>query len=108
MAPAGYATAPCVSKNRVHGICRAPMLTTEALVALGICLPLLAPVLPACWEREAPYPAHSMISFARTNTMRGTARPRSRAVFRLTAISYLSGACTGRSAGLAPLRMRST
>jgi hypothetical protein len=50
----------------------------------------------------------SMTSVARASTLRGTLRPRSFAALRLRAISYRVGACTGRSAGLAPLRMRST
>src|SRR5436189_131328 len=36
-----------------------------------------------------------MISSARANTMRGTARPRVLAVLRLSAVSYLLGVCTG-------------
>src|SRR4029077_3260079 len=35
-------------------------------------------------------------------------RPSTLAVLRLIASSYLVGACTGRSAGFSPLRMRST
>ena len=38
----------------------------------------------------------------------GTVRPSALAVFRLITNSYLVGACTGRSAGFSPLRMRST
>ena len=38
----------------------------------------------------------------------GTVRPSAFAVLRLTASSYLVGACTGRSAGFSPFRMRST
>src|SRR6516225_8445080 len=45
---------------------------------------------------------------ARSKTMRGTERPRVLAVLRLSASSNLLGVCTGRSPGLAPLRMRST
>src|SRR5262249_61791330 len=39
---------------------------------------------------------------------RGDSSPSAFAVFRLTTSSYLVGACTGRSAGFVPLRMRST
>ena len=38
----------------------------------------------------------------------GTSMPSALAVFRLITSSYLVGACTGRSAGFSPLRMRST
>jgi hypothetical protein len=38
----------------------------------------------------------------------GTSRPSAWAVLRLITSSYLVGACTGRSAGFSPLRMRST
>ena len=37
----------------------------------------------------------------------GTVRPRAFAVLRLMTSSYLVGACTGRSAGFSPFRMRS-
>jgi hypothetical protein len=59
-----------------------------------------------CWKPL--FRSQSMISSARANTMRDTARPRVLAVLRLSAISYLLGVCTGRSPGAAPLRMRST
>ena len=38
----------------------------------------------------------------------GTLRPSAFAVLRLITSSCLVGACTGRSAGFSPLRMRST
>ena len=38
----------------------------------------------------------------------GTVRPSALAVLRLITSSYLVGACTGRSAGFSPFRMRST
>ena len=38
----------------------------------------------------------------------GMSRPSALAVLRLITSSYLVGACTGRSAGFSPLRMRST
>ena len=38
----------------------------------------------------------------------GMVRPSALAVLRLITSSYLVGACTGRSAGFSPLRMRST
>ena len=36
----------------------------------------------------------------------GTSRPITLAVLRLITVSYLVGACTGRSPGFSPLRMR--
>src|SRR5262245_14639232 len=53
-------------------------------------------------------PPHSITSSARASSVEETVRPSVLAVFRLMASSNLVGACTGRSAGLAPLRMRST
>src|SRR5512132_597017 len=50
---------------------------------------------------------HSITSSARASSVGGTSRPSAFAAFRLITSSYLVGACTGRSAGLAPLRMRS-
>src|SRR5215813_2064862 len=53
-------------------------------------------------------PPHSITSSARRRTTSGTWRPSAFAVFMLSTVSYLVGACTGRSAGFSPLRMRST
>src|SRR5262245_46112527 len=52
--------------------------------------------------------AHSITSSARASTEGGSSRPSAFAVLRLITSSYLVGACTGRSAGFSPLRMRST
>src|SRR5262245_23861814 len=51
---------------------------------------------------------YSITSSARVSTDEGIVRPIAFAVLRLTTNSYLVGVCTGRSAGLSPLRMRST
>ena len=51
---------------------------------------------------------HSITSSARASSIAGTSRPSALAVLRLITSSYLVGACTGRSAGFSPLRMRST
>src|SRR5713226_4172238 len=59
-------------------------------------------------KRDELAPLHSITSSARASRVGGTARPRAMAVLRLIASSYLVGACTGRSPGFAPLRMRST
>src|SRR5262249_15566724 len=63
----------------------------------------------AAEQRDELAPAsHSITSSARASTVVGMSRPSAFAVFRLTTSSYLVGACTGRSAGFSPLRMRST
>src|SRR5262249_42052773 len=51
---------------------------------------------------------HSITSSARPRSVSGTSIPSALAVLRLITSSYLVGACTGRSAGFSPLRMRST
>jgi hypothetical protein len=51
---------------------------------------------------------HSITSSARASSDGGTVRPSALAVLRLIASSYLFGACTGRSAGFSPFKMRST
>ena len=51
---------------------------------------------------------HSITSSARASSACGTTRPSALAVLRLITVSNLVGACTGRSAGFSPLRMRST
>ena len=75
------------------------------------------PLLRTCGKRHrrrAPKPhdeiapLHSITSSARASTDGGTSTPSALAVLRLTTVSYLVGACTGRSAGFSPLRMRST
>src|SRR5215831_19033079 len=50
---------------------------------------------------------HSITSSARTSSEGGTSKPSAFAVLRLRVVSYLVGACTGRSAALAPRRIRS-
>src|SRR5204862_7738217 len=52
--------------------------------------------------------AYSFSSSARASTDGGMARPSAFAVFVLTTSRNVVGCCTGRSAGLAPRRMRST
>jgi hypothetical protein len=51
---------------------------------------------------------YSITSSARASSDGGTSRLSPLAVLRLMISSYLVGACTGRSAGFSPLRMRST
>ena len=52
--------------------------------------------------------AYSTTSSARTSNDGGTVRPSALAAFRLIASSNFEGCITGRSAGLAPLRIRPT
>ena len=51
---------------------------------------------------------HSITSSAMASTLEEWSSPSAFAVLRLIVSSYLVGACTGRSAGFSPLRMRST
>src|SRR5262245_35066236 len=62
----------------------------------------------AAEQRDELAPRHSITSSARASSVGGKSRPSALAVFRLITSSYLVGACTGRSAGFSPLRMRST
>src|SRR5262249_31947128 len=50
---------------------------------------------------------YSITSSARATSLSGTVWPSAFAVSRLTTVSNLVGACSGRSAGFTPLRMRS-
>src|SRR5262249_20633112 len=58
-------------------------------------------------EGELAPPNHSITSSARASSVGGTCRPSALAVLRLITSSYLVGACTGRSPGFSPFRMRS-
>src|SRR6478752_10677051 len=51
---------------------------------------------------------YSMTSSARASSVGGISRPSALAVLRLITSSYFVGACTGRSEGFPPRRMRST
>src|SRR3954451_7517707 len=62
----------------------------------------------AAEQRDEIAAFHSMTSSARESSDGGTVRPSALAVVRLIAVTYLVGACTGRSAAFSPLRMRST
>src|SRR5262245_22925966 len=69
---------------------------------------------PRCSSRAADQrdelatPDHSITSSARASSVGGISRPSTFAVLRLITNSYLVGACSGKSAGFSPLRMRST
>ena len=69
------------------------------------CLPRKA--CPAKMTNQPPG-IQSITASARVSSVTGMARFRISAVFRLMTNSNLVGACTGRSAGFSPLRMRST
>src|SRR5262249_31566819 len=62
----------------------------------------------AAEQRYERAPFHSIPLSARASKVGGISRPRALAVLRLMISSNLAEACTGRSAGLVPLRMRST
>src|SRR5262249_5849082 len=62
----------------------------------------------AAQQRDELAPPHSITSSARASSVGGTSRPSALAVLRLMTSSKLVGSSTGRSEGLAPLRMRST
>src|SRR5215475_8337089 len=57
-------------------------------------------------QRDKLATSHSITSSARASSVAGTSRPSARAVLRLITSSYLVGACTGKSPGFSPLRMR--
>src|SRR5262249_42326871 len=57
-----------------------------------------------CYEVAPP---HSITSSASASRFTGISMPSAFAVLRLMTSEYFVGCCTGRSAGLAPLRMRS-
>src|SRR5262249_45211590 len=62
----------------------------------------------AAEQRDELASRHSITSSARASRLSGTVSPSAFAVLRLITSSYFVGACTGRSAGFSPLRMRST
>src|SRR5262245_25017076 len=60
-------------------------------------------------EPHDEFPAlHSITSSVRASSVSGTVRPSALAVLVLITSSYFVGACTGRSPGFSPLRMRPT
>src|SRR6478736_9706007 len=59
-------------------------------------------------EQPQQIPSYSITSSARARSVSGTSRPSALAVLRLITSSYFVGACTSRSAGFSPRRMRST
>src|SRR5262249_11375333 len=61
----------------------------------------------AAEQRDELAARHSITSSARASSVGGTSMPSAFAVLRLMTSSNLVGACTGRSAGGVPLRIRS-
>src|SRR5262245_56346681 len=66
------------------------------------------PCRRAAEERDELASFHSITSSARASTVGGRSMLSALAALRLMTSSRLTGSCTGRSAGLAPLRIRST
>src|SRR5262245_4886452 len=62
----------------------------------------------AAQQRDEIAPPHSITSSASCCSWTGTSRPSALAVLRLMTNSYFVGNWIGSSAGVAPLRMRST
>src|SRR5437763_1821000 len=69
---------------------------------------LLGPDLHRLDRTSFAWRTYSITSSARVSRVGGKTSPRDFAVLRLITNSYLVGACTGKSAGFWPLRMRST
>jgi len=78
-------------------------LQRSAIIEAGLLFPY-KPTLSNC-SKAASY---SITASARTSTLAGTSRSSALAVLRLSTVSNLVGACTGKSAGFSPFRMRST
>src|SRR6516164_8962250 len=70
--------------------------------------PLSCPLSPLPDPCSAADRSYSITSSARASSVGGTSRPSAFAVLRLITSSNLVDACTGRSAGFSPLRIRST
>jgi len=65
-------------------------------------------LLSSSWSRRSEWPSYSITWSARSRSACGIVRPRALTVLRLTTSSNLVGCSIGRSAGRAPLRIRST
>ena len=61
-----------------------------------------------CSKFDARHENYSISSSALASNADGTDRPSGLAILRLMTSANLVGSCTGRSAGFAPLRMRTT
>ena len=67
-----------------------------------------SPDCSACKSCDEFAPPHSITSSARARSVGGIVRPSAFAVFRLMTSSNFEGHSMGRSAGLSPLKIRST
>src|SRR5262245_48933267 len=99
----------CQSAQRLLVIVSPRQQHTDPPHALGLLRPHSErPRRRPAEKRDELATPHSITSSARASTAGGISRPSTLAVLRLITSSYLVGACTGRSAGFSPLRMRST
>src|SRR5262249_55888627 len=89
----GYVQSDC--RNLAHGWL--PFLVIRHRHQIGTSMP-----------QGGHPPHHSITTSARASRLSGTVTPSAFAVLRLMTSSYLVGACTGRSLGFSPLRIRST
>src|SRR5262249_24756229 len=80
-------------------------LSRYATLATKRALPLTWAGLPPAGSHQLAWRTHSITSSARASKVGGISRPSARAVWRLITNSHLVGCTTGKSAGLAPLRI---
>src|SRR5215831_597213 len=83
-----------------------PAATQHSLPSGGYSL--LGPDFHRLDRASFAWRTHSITSSASCWSCKGTSRPSALAVLRLITNSYLVGSWIGRSAGLAPFKMRST
>ena len=95
---------PCITRGR----CGSLHLHRDGLPPSTFCRSPGAPVHSIKTGLMHRGKGYSIISSTRASKVGGTGKPSVFAVFRLMLSSYLFGACTGRSAGFSPLKMRST
>jgi hypothetical protein len=116
-APSGEPAAPATSGMTSRRLmCRWPppgkrKFGVQHIGRLQSCVRPVDAAKTDCWPPDGvrePRPHHSITSSARARSDDGTSSPSALAVLRLITSSYLVGACTGRSAGFSPLKMRST
>ena len=106
-------TGPMPSTSRRRAGCVSMTSNTLSPKDQSNPLPLLRPRRKrprgyAAEQRDDLAPSHSITSSAMASNDAGTVRPSVFAVLRLITSTNLVGSWTGRSAGLAPLRIRST
>src|ERR1700730_9834923 len=84
----------------------APLLSASPQLAESVRAAKCFRVVPTCGLVHRKKEHHSKISSARPDNGSGMVMPSARAVFKLMYISTFVACCTGRSAGLSPLRIR--